>query len=531
MADVVRGNRRKRKKKRGAPAPGPQTPGQPTVDLGGGYDATFKLKHAPVARVDSSVQFEALLRSLSERAAESEERWCRCPRSPWIRELYGELDAKTAAEVRATCEAPEDGGDGESTSASSRRDEAFLTRWSANEALASEIVDAWFETRGLDDVLERSAALGHGSLGSGVVLDGELVAGLATGRDVSVTEVARMVEKLSPDATSLFKVKRENRFVCEGDATIPTSDVAGRLRDREGGHGSLDTTWDYGASGPRSGVRLLDEYYDRVSETLFDFDDDGDVVRLNPKAYLIFKQPRYCTPHHQDVHVPPHFTLYNQVSGFSVFHFLPLLVGLYAHHVGVNSGPAALADLLRDLERRRVGEVATVGPGQMLLILPFGSHGVFVPDVAKNAHLERFDLSLIRAVEIYLRPLYVAKRNDDPDLEPLDLLDAAPASSGGEEDEDPVDECIEFMLLAVEDAAERRKCRERRLRSLRSSAARDEALQHAAADAARAERDAAARVYKAAARRRDRERRRDRASPSATPPPKPPRHCGRRPLL
>ena len=106
----------------------------------------------------------------------------------------------------------------------------------------------------------------------------------------------------------------------------------------------------------------------------------------------------------------------------------------------------------------------------MLLILPFGSHGVFVPDVAKNAHLARFDLSLIRAVEIYLRPLYVAKRNDDPDLEPLDLLDAAPASSGGEEDEDPVDECIEFMLLAVEDAAERRKSRERRLRSLRSSA-------------------------------------------------------------
>ena len=30
---------------------------------------------------------------------------------------------------------------------------------------------------------------------------------------------------------------------------------------------------------------------------------------------------------HQDTHVPPHLTLYSQMSGSSVFHFLPVLVG------------------------------------------------------------------------------------------------------------------------------------------------------------------------------------------------------------
>ena len=124
--------------------------------------------------------------------------------------------------------------------------------------------------------------------------------------------------------------------------------------------------------------------------------------------------------YHQDVHVPPHLTLYNQTSGASAFHFLPLLVGLYATRLGRNQGPHALASLLATLQQRRVGQTATIGPGQLLLILPAGAHGVFVPRVpaggshAVGAHagggdapgIAPFELSLIRAAEIYVWPLY-----------------------------------------------------------------------------------------------------------------------------
>lgn len=117
--------------------------------------------------------------------------------------------------------------------------------------------------------------------------------------------------------------------------------------------------------------------------------------------------------------MPPHLTLYNQTSGVSAFHFLPLLVGLYATRLGRTDGPRALASMIATLQQQRVGETATIGPGQLLLILPAGAHGVFVPRVpAGGGHVDGghapgiapgiapFELSLIRAAEIYVWQLY-----------------------------------------------------------------------------------------------------------------------------
>ena len=64
--------------------------------------------------------------------------------------------------------------------------------------------------------------------------------------------------------------------------------------------------------------------------------------------------------------------------------------------------------MLRELDDLKIGNVATVAPGQVVLIMPSGSHGVFVPLVERkggiNSHLgvEPFDVSLIRAVEIII---------------------------------------------------------------------------------------------------------------------------------
>ena len=76
--------------------------------------------------------------------------------------------------------------------------------------------------------------------------------------------------------------------------------------------------------GGGSGVPLLDEYWATLDDALYVMGRRH--VSINPRLYLIWKLQRYCTPHHQDVHVPPHFTLYNQVSGASSFHFFRLVV-------------------------------------------------------------------------------------------------------------------------------------------------------------------------------------------------------------
>ena len=44
--------------------------------------------------------------------------------------------------------------------------------------------------------------------------------------------------------------------------------------------------------------------------------------------------------------------------------------------------------LLAELRARGIGQLATIGPKQMLLILPAGAHGVFVHANRNHSHLE-----------------------------------------------------------------------------------------------------------------------------------------------
>ena len=134
-----------------------------------------------------------------------------------------------------------------------------------------------------------------------------------------------------------------------------------------------------------------------------------DAVELNQRLYLIWKFRDYATPHHQDTHIVPHFTLYSQTSGASVFHFLPALLGLYVANRGAKD-PAELKRLLSRLDDMGIGSIGAIGPGQLALIMPSGSHGVFVPPVDPYPGLNSricapFDVSLIRAAELYLSPL------------------------------------------------------------------------------------------------------------------------------
>merc|ERR1712228_949769 len=120
-----------------------------------------------------------------------------------------------------------------------------------------------------------------------------------------------------------------------------------------------------------------DDFHKSVVDSLV----SSDAVMINPRMYLIWKFQHYVTSYHQDTHVPPHFTIYNQVSGVSLFHFLPLLIGLYVTYVG-RKNVRMLLDVLKRLDAAGIGSQATLVPGQVALIYPCGSHGVWVPSVA-----------------------------------------------------------------------------------------------------------------------------------------------------
>ena len=197
------------------------------------------------------------------------------------------------------------------------------------------------------------------------------------------------------------------------------------------GCGSLNTTFHYGdfngTAEDLPKIDMLHDYY-RSMEDLCD--GCSEMFDLNRRLYLLWKFKHYVTSYHQDTHITPHFTLYSQTSGCSSFHFLPILVGLFVTHQGTtigNSRPEEIQQILTRLDDLKIGTVATIGPGQMALIMPSGSHGVFVPLVersgsgsgsgsgsesessngGRNSHLgvAPFDVSLIRAAELMVAPL------------------------------------------------------------------------------------------------------------------------------
>ena len=481
------------------PIAGPSLPIKPTVSLSETVNFSFEgVPSVGVHVVNTNEELVALLTKHVDTARGTHTRWARSPHAAWVQTLLGELTPEQRSELQAKQQ-------------KLRRLQAddFLTRWTLASEFAADIVNAWLSERTLADVLAKSASFGHGELEGGVVLAGALVREMAAAEEVSVGTLMPWVRVLtqpeagttSTDATatastaataattaataaaaaattastacaSVYRVAADNHFQSSPDTRAPLEQLEAELHERlasgVGGAGSLNTTFDYGSGeSPSSRVPLLDSYWHQLDEILYGMDDA--TLRTNERLYLIWKLAGYCTPYHQDIHVPPHLTLYNQVSGVSTFHFLPLLVGLYASHVGRQQGAAALATLLAALRERGVGQVATIGPRQMLLILPWSAHGVYVPRVAApppaaaapsdapppasacaptaanananananastvpppsaaaaavsaaaaaasaaaaaaaNAALPRFDLSVIRAAECFVWPLYEA---------------------------------------------------------------------------------------------------------------------------
>jgi len=270
-----------------------------------------------------------------------------------------------------------------------------MARWSKASEFASQVLTLWFKGKSFEDVLARAKELGHLDLPCGCVLEGDVASQeLAAADDMSFERLLPMVKRLSGTRVSLYNVHPQNCFRQNQEHGLPIE----QLRPHDG-QGSLNTTWIYDGEHDTSNVQLLDEFHSIVHQTLH----GCPAVSINPRFYLIWKFQHYVTSYHQDTHVPPHFTIYNQVSGVSLFHFLPLLVGLYVTYVG-RQEPNQLHNILERLDKLGIGSLAPIGPGQVLLIFPFGSHGVWVPSPTLNESLPKFQVSLIRAAELFVTP-------------------------------------------------------------------------------------------------------------------------------
>ncbi len=352
---------------------------------------------AEIRYVHSNYSFQGLLEEEIERAISTQEYWVRSPKATWIQEIIQLLDKNSRKQLgklqvdMETCGAgnPED-------------------KWNWYTKFATKVLDLWFESDpSVSKVVELCEKFGHTELASGYVLNGFFVDNLALKKEMSVSDVHACVEKIvSEKCVSVYRVDDENNtFVQHDETQVQVDGLLEKLQQQlstgRGSWGSLNTTWNY-YEYPYSDEReLMDDYMYALEKGC----EELDTVHVNKILYLIWKLADYCTPYHQDVHVEPHFTCYNQVSGVSTFHFLPLLAGLYANYVGRVKGPDSLQALMDEFGQRKIGQCCTIGPKEMLLILPFGSHGVFVPSTRTNQFLPSFETSVIRAAEILINPV------------------------------------------------------------------------------------------------------------------------------
>jgi len=355
-------------------------------------EVQFKFRNTPrteVRKLNSAQDLNVLLSTEAARAAASSNMWARQGWTQWVGHLFGDLSLEDQTHLVS-----KHGGERFTTVSEALASDQSLQRWTDSAQFADGVIKHWMHGKRFKEVLAMSEELGQLDMPAGYVLEGDFVQDVAASEDVTFNKLVPMLQGMSgvDKWVSLTRVQSNNCFL-----RMPCDGRLSHLQPIEG-QGSLNTSCRL-SDGESSGVDLLDEYHQQIRGTT----RTNLSVDLNPHMYLIWKFPHYVTEYHQDTHQMPHLTLYNQVSGVSTFHFLPVLAGLFASHVGKQRGMKDLAELLSRFDERGIGSVASLSPGQMAMILPFASHGVYVPSPSLNPDMPAFEVSMIRAAELYLK--------------------------------------------------------------------------------------------------------------------------------
>ena len=413
-----------------------------------------RTKPTKTIQLESHADLQALFARSAKTAYETRQQWVRDPDMEWIQNLKDEIITnhdKLQQLEQLSKQVEVDGG--------SLHDDDVFGKWELRADFATKIIHLWLEDKSLDQVLQKADELGQlrdDLKDGGLVLDGSLVRDRIAAttqknnnnnnnnNDCSSPSSLADWKNLSPlvqklccqnkdtneqSLVSLYRVQRHNHFILQKRQTIEFSELEREIQNDPvhalKGCGSLNTIYDYGTApattnhneqndndtekSSLSGMPLLDTFYEEMEE-LTNGIDPTTTVELNRRLYLIWKGCGYMTPHHQDSHVPPQITIYHQLSGTSVFHFLPVLVGMYVTHLGRRTHRNSVAEaqrVLYQLDQRGIGTVTTLTTGSVAMIFPFGSHGVFVPPMSKSSVSTKSttSLSTIRAAEFFVQPL------------------------------------------------------------------------------------------------------------------------------
>jgi len=388
--------------------------------------------NGPEKVIDSGEELRDLLYKLNDTLIPLKEKWLRAPDMQWMTDIVLDLPTEDRTTISDFVR--------KRKSITKMRDVSdWPERWFEKVEVCNNVLKLWFKNKTLDEVVKKAVELGHFEMMDlahpSYKLNGKVKETFTKNENLDIEKLKEILRSLPTQYTSPVgdEVKtqgpngeQKQRFgvsIGEEDCTLNVTNRTRTVGDIgvSARMGSLRTVVNYPTEDKGT---LLDDYW-RSFRKAFD-DPNTDPIEINPTLYFLWKFYQYATAHHQDTHVPPHYTIYNQISGYSCFHNLPLLVGLFVGHVAEHGTALESAELLTELNRRGYGSITTVGPGDMLLVLPNGSHGVWVPTVwhtddAKysiNGHLKEFEVSAVRAAECYVQPLLNDMRTSFKKLNP-----------------------------------------------------------------------------------------------------------------
>ena len=259
-----------------AAAPAGQLDCRPTVELSAATSVSLNLPLAKTEVVNGSDQFCLLLQREAESALQTHEQWARSPHAAWIQELSAELDSEGRVALLA-----------KQRLLQGAAVEDFAARWEAGSELAGFAIRLWFAGKSLEQVMAKSASLGHTQLRAGVVLSGRFVSEVAAAQDVATEQLLPWVSRLTRGSdASLYRVEPSNAFATHDDSRCPLDQLPAVLASGAP-VGSLNTTHEYDDEAAASDVPMLDEYYGALDGALYAA--DAAAVRLNPRFYLIWK--------------------------------------------------------------------------------------------------------------------------------------------------------------------------------------------------------------------------------------------------
>lgn len=365
-----------------------------------------KTKKPTVINISTKEDFVSKLSKIARKCNKTQDNWSFNPNSSWIKTLYNELPTSTKLRLKSKIK--------------EEKEKPIRIAWTAKPSLLNAqknwengrfistlIVDAWFEKKELVDVIRKAKLFGHIDFPQGLIFEGNFIE-----KNLSYAESLNTVtlkEKLkyfySDRELNLYKLSHENPFT-----TVPLSYV----KKVEDVHefpfvGSLNTVHGFKDKYPLSKPTKEVKQYHKALTNAFkvsrnEHQKNKRNLELNQDFYFIWKFMNYATAYHQDQHTFPHLVLYNQTSGVSTFHFLPLLIGLFVTFNG-RKDPERIHNMLTTLDKEGFGSKIDLKEGQVLCIMPCGAHGVWVPSWKNNKHVNKFTVSAIRAAEIFVKDL------------------------------------------------------------------------------------------------------------------------------